>query len=181
MRLLFIGPPGAGKGTQAAKVAAHLRVPHISTGDMFRSHVARGTELGVAVNAIMEAGGYVPDELTTAMLSERIEEPDAAGGFILDGFPRTLPQVDALDETLGSHGLDMVIVFEVDEEELVERLASRGRPDDSEETIRHRRRVYLEQTEPLIELYEDRGLVRRVDGIGDPDVVAKRILEAIES
>lgn len=147
---------------------------------MFRNHVARGTELGQAVNAIMEAGGYVPDELTTAMLSERVSEPDAESGFILDGFPRTLPQVQALDEILGVEGLDRVIIFDVDEDELVHRMLARGRQDDSEETIRNRFRLYQEQTAPLLELYGQRHLTRTIDGLGDPELVTKRILEAIE-
>ncbi len=138
MRLLFIGPPGAGKGTQADRVAERLGIPHVSTGDMFRDHVARGTELGKKVDAIMKAGDYVPDEVTVAMLEERIAQDDARDGFILDGFPRTEAQVESLDGLLGEHGLDRVVVFDVDEDELTERLLARGRADDTEETIRNR-------------------------------------------
>jgi len=179
MRLLFIGPPGAGKGTQAGKVAARLGIPHISTGDMFRDHVARGTDLGRKVEAIMAAGDYVPDEVTVAMLVERIGQDDAATGYILDGFPRTAAQVKSLDGIIGAHGLDQVVVFEVDEDELTERLLSRGRTDDTEETIRNRFRMYQEQTQPLIDLYADRGLTVAVDGMGDVEEVTERILEVV--
>ena len=181
MRLLFIGPPGAGKGTQASRVAAKLAIPHISTGDMFRSHVSAGTELGRKVKEIMEAGAYVPDEITVAMLWDRITQPDAAAGFILDGFPRTGPQVEALDGLLGEGTLDAVVLFQVDEDELVTRLMSRGRSDDAEEAIRHRFRVYQEQTTPLIELYRDRGILVGIDGLGDMDEVTSRILEAVQA
>jgi adenylate kinase len=179
LRLLFLGPPGAGKGTQAARVAARLGVPHISTGDMFRSQVAAGTPLGKRVKEIMESGGYVPDEVTVAMLAERIGKPDAAGGFILDGFPRTLPQVEALDALLGAAGLDLVVLFEVDEEDLVARMLARGRSDDTEETIRTRFKVYQKQTEPLIEVYENRGLIRRVPGAGSIEEITERVVSVL--
>jgi adenylate kinase len=181
VRLLFIGPPGAGKGTQASRVAAKLGIPHISTGDMFRHHVREGTELGRKVKEIMEAGAYVPDEITVAMLSERLMEPDAEDGFILDGFPRTRPQVEALDRLLGEQALDSVVLFEVSEDELVARLMSRRRSDDSEEAIRHRFRVYQEQTTPLIELYRDREILASIDGLGELDEVTARILEVIKA
>lgn len=179
MRLLFIGPPGVGKGTQASRVAERLGIPHVSTGDMFRYHVSNGTELGKKVDTIMAAGDYVPDEITVAILEERIAQPDAAAGFILDGFPRTTPQVQALDALMGSAGLDTVVVLDVDEDELVERLLARGRQDDTEDTIRTRFKVYLEQTAPLLEVYEGRGIVARVDGLGDIDEITSRILEAL--
>jgi adenylate kinase len=179
VRLLFIGPPGAGKGTQAGKVAGRLGIPHISTGEMFRDHVARGTDLGRQVEAIMAAGDYVPDEITVAMLEERIAQDDARNGYILDGFPRTAAQVDSLDELLGDEGLDHVVVFEVDEDELVERLLARGRADDTEDTIRNRFKVYVEQTQPLIDIYDARSLTVRVDGLGDVEEVTERILSAI--
>ncbi len=181
MKLLFIGPPGAGKGTQAQRVAERLGIAHISTGDMFRAQVAAGTELGRRVEAIMKAGDYVPDEVTVAMLGERIAEPDAAEGFILDGFPRTLGQVEALDRLLGSDGLDRVVVLDVPEDELVQRLLSRGRADDTEETVRNRLAVYREQTEPLIELYARRGIVVHVDGVGEIDEITERLLRAIDA
>jgi adenylate kinase len=176
---LFIGPPGAGKGTQAGKVAARLGIPHISTGEMFRDHVARGTDLGRQVEAIMAAGDYVPDEITVAMLEERIAQDDAQNGFILDGFPRTAAQVISLDQLLGERGLDTVVVIEVDENELVDRLLARGRADDTEETIRNRFKIYVEQTQPLIDIYDDRSLTVRIDGLGDVEEVTERILSAI--
>jgi adenylate kinase len=179
VRLLFIGPPGAGKGTQAGKVAARLGIPHVSTGDMFRDHVARGTELGEKVGAIMAAGDYVPDEVTVAMLKERISRDDAEDGFILDGFPRTEAQVESLDRLLGEDGLDKVVVFDVDEDELTERLLSRGRDDDSEDTIRNRFKIYLDQTQPLIDIYASRSVTVHVDGIGEIDEVTDRILSKL--
>lgn len=174
-----MGPPGAGKGTQAALLARRLGIPHISTGEMFRTHVSEGTELGRQVQALMEVGAYVPDELTVSMLAERIEAPDAAAGFILDGFPRTVGQVEALDELLGGNGLDRVILFEVDEEALVDRMLSRGRTDDNEETIRTRLKVYQEQTAPLVDLYEAQGLLVRVSGDGSIEEIGERLFEAV--
>jgi adenylate kinase len=179
VRLLFIGPPGAGKGTQAGKVAARLGIPHVSTGDMFRDHVAGGTELGEKVGAIMAAGDYVPDEVTVAMLKERISQDDAEDGFILDGFPRTEAQVESLDGLLGEDGLDKVVVFDVDEDELTERLLSRGRDDDNEDTIRNRFKIYLDQTQPLIDIYASRSATVHVDGIGEIDEVTDRILSKL--
>ncbi|MFO7292691.1 MAG: adenylate kinase [Acidimicrobiia bacterium] len=179
MKLLFIGPPGAGKGTQAGRVADRLGIPHISTGDMFRHHVAAGTELGKQVKAIMEAGDYVPDSITVAMLKERIAEDDAAGGFILDGFPRTIAQVEALDELIGEDGLDKVVLFRVDNDVLVERMLARGRADDNEETIRNRLNVYEEQTAPLIDLYRERGVLVEVDGVGEIDEITERVIAAL--
>ncbi len=174
-----MGPPGAGKGTQAAEVAARLGIPHVSTGEMFRRHVAEGTELGARVKEIMEAGEYVPDEITIAMLAERSAADDAADGFILDGFPRTPGQAVALDVLLDDKPLDQVVVFEVEEDELVRRILARGRADDTEEAIRTRFRVYQEQTAPLIDLYKDRGIVIGIDGSGDVDQITERIVEAI--
>lgn len=179
MKLLFVGPPGAGKGTQAARVAERLGIPHISTGDMFRDHVSRGTELGLRVDSIMKAGDYVPDEITVEMLRERIAKPDAADGFILDGFPRTDGQVEALDGLIGSDGLDAVLVLEVDEDALVERLLARGRADDTEDTIRNRFKVYQEQTAPLLDIYNARGIVVTIDGVGEVDEITDRILSAL--
>ena len=181
MRLLFVGPPGAGKGTQAALVASRLGVPHISTGEMFRDHVASGTDLGRQVQELMEAGAYVPDEITVAMLADRMRSPDTDEGFILDGFPRTIGQVASLDKLLGPDGLDRVVLFEVDEERLVERMLARGRADDSEQTIRSRFKVYEEQTAPLVELYRSRKLVVSVDGEGPVDEVTERILRGLET
>jgi len=181
MKLLFIGPPGAGKGTQAGKVAGRLGIPHVSTGDMFRDHVSRRTDLGRKVDSIMAAGDYVPDEITVAMLSDRISQEDARDGFILDGFPRTEAQVASLDRLIGEDGLDEVVVFEVDEDELTQRLLSRGRDDDDEETIRYRFKVYMEQTQPLIDIYEARGVTVYIDGIGEVDEVTEQILSRLEA
>lgn len=180
MRLLFIGPPGAGKGTQATRVAERLGVPHISTGEMFRHHVSESTDLGRKVEAIMAAGDYVPDEVTVAMLNERIAEVDAATGYILDGFPRTVPQVEALDGLIGTDGLDRVIVFEVDENELIDRMLSRGRADDTDETIRNRFKVYVAQTQPLLDIYGERGIVTSVSGMGEMDEVTDRIVTLLD-
>lgn len=181
MRLLFVGQPGAGKGTQAAAVAERLGVPHISTGDMFRHHVSTGTELGRKVDAIMKAGDYVPDEITVSMLRERLAHPDAATGFILDGFPRTAAQVEALDRLIGADGLDYVVVLDVDEDTLVERLLARGRADDTEETVRNRFQIYQDQTAPLLDIYRGRGLVVIADGTGSMSEVTERILEALQA
>lgn len=181
MKLLFIGPPGAGKGTQADRVSERLGIPHVSTGDMFREHVSRGTELGDKVERIMAAGDYVPDEVTIEMLRERISRPDASDGFILDGFPRTPAQVASLDSLLGEDGLDQVVVFRVDREELVDRMLARGRADDNSETIRNRFNIYLEQTKPLLDIYEERGLTVEIDGIGELDEVTERIIGSLAS
>lgn len=181
MKLLFVGPPGAGKGTQASRVADRLGIPHISTGEMFRHHVSQGTELGLRVDAIMKAGEYVPDEITVEMLRERIAEPDAEDGFILDGFPRTEGQVLALDGLIGPDGLDTVVVFDVDEDALVERLMARGRADDTEDTIRNRFKVYQEQTAPLLDIYGKRDQLVHIDGMGTMDEATNRILQALEA
>jgi adenylate kinase len=179
VKLLFVGPPGAGKGTQAERVAERLGIPHVSTGEMFRHHVGEDTELGRQVKAIMEAGDYVPDSITSAMLAERIARPDAAEGFILDGFPRTEPQVSALDDLIGTDGLDRVVLFTVDEEALTDRMLARGRSDDTTETIHARFRVYAEQTEPILAIYRDRGIVVEVDGMGEIDEITDRVVAAV--
>jgi adenylate kinase len=145
---------------------------------MFRA-LDPGSDLGRRVKEIMESGGYVSDDIVVEMLQERIAQPDAAAGFILDGFPRTLPQVEALDAFLGPGGLDAVILFEVDEDEVVERMLARGRSDDTEETIRTRLAVYREQTEPLVQVYRTRGVIRRVDAQGGIDEITQRVLEAL--
>ena len=179
MKLLFLGPPGAGKGTQAERVADELGIAHVSTGAMFRQHVSEETELGVQVKQIMAAGDLVPDTVTIAMLHERIDQSDAAAGFILDGFPRTLPQAESLDAELGSDALDAVVSLEVDENELVDRMLSRGREDDTEETVKNRLEVYRADTEPLIEFYSRRGIVRSVSGMGAVDDITKRIMDVL--
>ncbi len=186
-RLVLLGPPGAGKGTQAAFIAERFGIPAISTGDIFRANVSEGTELGVEAKRYMDAGEYVPDEVTNKMVRNRIREDDATGGFLLDGYPRTVAQVDELDRMLGEtgHGLDAVVVLTVDSEELIQRLLQRaqieGRADDTEDVIRHRLDVYAEQTAPISDVYSQRGLLARVDGIGEVDEVTERLLVAIGS
>jgi adenylate kinase len=187
MRLILMGPPGAGKGTQAKYVAARFGIPAISTGDIFRANVSRGTPLGVEAKKYMDAGEYVPDEVTNRMVRNRIDEPDAEPGFLLDGYPRTLAQVEELDGMIGhtGHKLDAVVVLTVDEEEVVQRLLRRaqveGRADDTEEVIRRRQEVYVEQTEPLIGVYRGRGILHEVDGMGEVDEVTERIFAEIAS
>jgi adenylate kinase len=186
MRLILMGPPGAGKGTQAKYVADHFGIPAISTGDIFRANVTKGTELGVQAEKYMKAGDYVPDEITNQMVRNRIDEPDAEPGFLLDGYPRTLAQVEELDQMIAhtGHRLDAVVVLTVDSEEIVQRLLRRaeteGRADDTEEVIRRRQEIYLEETEPLIAVYKGRGLVHEIDGMGEVDEVTKRIFEALD-
>lgn len=187
MRLLIMGAPGAGKGTQAVGVAAHYGIPAISTGDIFRANVKEGTELGKQVSAIMAAGNYVPDELTERIVADRLDRADAADGWLLDGFPRTLHQVEALEAHLSerSQALDAVICLDVNPEDLVTRLLRRaeieGRADDNEETIRHRMDVYLESTRPLLDAYEKRGLLVRVDGNGTVEEIGARIIAAVDA
>jgi adenylate kinase len=184
-RLLLIGPPGAGKGTQAEILAATFGIPAISTGDIFRANVKNQTELGLKVKAIMDAGEYVPDEITNAIVANRLAEQDAAVGFLLDGYPRTPDQVRELDAVLAADGkaLDVVVQIVADTDEVVSRLLKRaqeqGRTDDTEEVIRHRMSVYAEQTAPLIDVYEARDLVVTVDGLGDVAEVTARILSAL--
>ena len=181
-----MGPPGAGKGTQATGVAEHFGIPAISTGDIFRSNVSQGTDLGRKAKEYMDAGEYVPDEVTNLMVRNRIDEPDAEPGFLLDGYPRTLAQVEELDGMIKftGHELDAVVVLTVDSEELIQRLLQRaetdGRSDDTEEVVRRRQEVYAEQTEPLIDVYRDRNLLIEVDGMGEVDEVSERIFAALD-
>ena len=181
MNIILLGPPGAGKGTQAARLCRAIGIPHVSTGAMLRDHVERGTDLGRQAKAIMDSGDLVPDEIVIAMVRERLAEADAVCGFLLDGFPRTRPQAEALDEVLGEEGLDSVISVEVPEDEIVRRMMLRGRSDDTEEAVRIRLAVYGEQTAPLIEFYEDRGLLRAADGLGTEDEVLARIVGILAS
>jgi adenylate kinase len=186
MRMIFMGPPGAGKGTQATQVAEHFSVPAISTGDIFRKNVSEGTELGVEAQRYMDAGEYVPDDLTNKMVRNRIDEPDADRGFLLDGYPRTLAQVEELDGMIKhtGHALDAVVALTVDKEELVQRLLQRaeteGRADDTEDVVRRRQEIYEEQTAPLLDVYRDRGLLIEVDGMGEVDEVTQRIFDALD-
>lgn len=187
VRLLIVGPPGAGKGTQAVRIAETYGVPAISTGDIFRANVKNETELGRKVKTILDAGDYVPDSLTNELIADRLAQADAVGGFLLDGYPRTAEQVHFLDELLASLGeeLSAVVQLAADRDEIVERLRRRaveqGRSDDTEDAIRHRQDVYLRETGPLVAEYRDRGLVLEVDGLGSVDDVAVRIDDALSS
>jgi len=185
MRLILMGPPGAGKGTQAEVIAERLSIPAISTGDIFRKNVAQKTELGVEAKRYMDSGDYVPDEITNAMVRARLAEPDALDGFLLDGYPRTVAQVAELDSMLADSGrqIDAVVVLTVDQDEVVQRLLHRahkeGRVDDTEEVMRHRQEVYAQQTAPLIKTYDDRGMLVEVDGMGPVEEVTSRVFEAL--
>jgi adenylate kinase len=184
-RLLIVGPPGAGKGTQAKLIAETFGIPAISTGDIFRDNIKNGTELGKQVQSIVSTGGYVPDSLTNEIVRDRLLQDDAVSGFLLDGYPRTTEQVAELDRILDESGsaLDAVVLLVADTDEVVQRLLKRaveqGREDDTEDVIRHRQDVYLEQTEPVIGLYRERGLVAEVDGLGRVDEVAERVTAAL--
>ena len=184
-RMVLLGPPGAGKGTQAARISERLGIPAISTGDIFRANVAGATELGVLAKSYMDKGEYVPDSVTNAMVKDRISQDDAAQGFLLDGYPRTEAQVHELDAMLEQAGLSLDVVLEItaDAEVVVARLLKRAteqnRADDTEDVIRRRLEVYAEQTEPLAALYADKGLLVSVDGIGELDDVTDRIMTAL--
>jgi adenylate kinase len=186
MRLIILGPPGAGKGTQAAKIADTFDIPAISTGDIFRANIKNETALGLQVKEVLASGGYVTDEITNAIVRERLFEDDAEQGFLLDGYPRTAAQVDTLDEILGEHGhkLDVVLELTVDEEAVVQRLLKRAqierREDDTEEVIRERQAIYRRETAPLTEVYSARGLLVQVDGMGTVDEVFARIRGALD-
>jgi adenylate kinase len=190
VRVVLLGPPGAGKGTQAQIVAGELGVPAISTGDIFRANVSGQTELGQKAKAYMDAGDLVPDEITVAMVRGRLDEPDAKAGFLLDGFPRTVEQAERLRDSLAEQGhvLDRVLELVVDEEELVRRLSGRRmlvdgkmvqREDDKPETVRHRLEVHREQTAPLSGWYDEQGLLTRIDAIGAIEEVTERALKAL--
>lgn len=180
-----MGPPGAGKGTQAKVIAGKLGIPAVSTGDIFRANVTQETDLGLEAKRYLDAGDYVPDEITNAMVRSRVAEADAAHGFLLDGYPRTVAQVEELDAMLGEQGrhLDAVLVLTVDQDEIVQRLlrraADEGRSDDTAEVVRHRQDLYTEQTAPLIEVYGQRGILIRVDGMGPVSDVTARVLDAL--
>lgn len=182
-----MGAPGAGKGTQASALAQRYDVPAISTGDIFRSNIQHNTELGKQVRSIIEAGEYVPDDVTEAIVADRLQEPDCANGFLLDGFPRTMHQVYFLDQYLAeeSHQLDAVVSLHVDPNVLVSRLLERarieGRQDDTEDTIRRRMEVYAGQTAPLLYHYEDRGILVDVDGAGTVDEVQERMFAGVDA
>ena len=192
MRVVLLGPPGAGKGTQAQVIADRLGVPAISTGDIFRANVSGKTELGLQAKSYMDAGDLVPDEITVAMVKDRLAEDDAKGGFLLDGFPRTTAQAEQLRDSLHELGqaLDCVLELVVDEDELVRRLSGRRvlvdgqwvqRDDDKPETVRHRLQVYREQTSPLSGWYDSEGLLTQIDAIGAVEEVTQRAMSALEA
>jgi adenylate kinase len=179
VRVVLLGPPGAGKGTQAVLLSEKLGVPHISTGDLFRANISQQTPLGREAQKYMDAGDLVPSDVTNRMVEARVNEPDAANGFVLDGYPRTVDQADALEKILKDMNtkLDAVLRFVVPEDTVVERMLARGRTDDNEGVIRNRLRVYREETEPLLDHYD--GLVVSVDGVGEVDDVNARALRAL--
>lgn len=181
MRVILLGPPGAGKGTQAAKLAEKLGVPQISTGDLFRNNIAAGTELGRQAKQYLDAGDLVPAELTNALVADRIDDPDAAKGFILDGYPRSVEQARALHDMLEARNtrLDAVLELRVSEEELLKRLKERGRADDTAEVIHNRMNVYREETAPLLEYYSGEHELQTVDAVGSLDEVFNRALRAL--
>jgi adenylate kinase len=182
MRIVFLGPPGAGKGTQAARVAQRLNVPHLSTGEMLRDAAQRGTDLGRQAAEHMNAGRLVPTELVQALVEERLAQGDCSGGYLLDGFPRTVEQAENLDRLLAarSAALDVVVNIDVAEKALLARLASRGRQDDAEDVVRERLRQYDSLTKPLVDYYRGRGVMREVDGLGTPDEVFERIVAELQ-
>ncbi|MDY0021280.1 adenylate kinase [Arenimonas caeni] len=185
MRLVLLGAPGSGKGTQASRLREHLQVPHISTGDLLRAAVKAGTALGLQAKAVMESGGLVSDEIVLGMLEERLTAGDTGNGFILDGYPRNLAQANALDALLARLGqpVDIAVQLDVDTELLIERLAGRaqveGRADDTPEAVRNRLKIYNEATAPVVDFYRQSGRLAHLDGVGTMDEVFERILEAL--
>ncbi|AOS93619.1 MULTISPECIES: adenylate kinase [Mycobacterium] len=179
MRVVLLGPPGAGKGTQAQKLSEKLGIPQISTGELFRSNIENGTKLGLEAKRYLDAGDLVPSELTNQLVDDRLSEPDAANGFILDGFPRSLQQAKALHEMLERRGtdIDAVLEFRVSQDELLARLKSRGRADDTDDVILNRMKVYRDETAPLLDYYSDE--LKTVDAIGTMDEVFARALQAL--
>ncbi|MGD9020594.1 MAG: adenylate kinase [Lysobacterales bacterium] len=186
MRLVILGPPGSGKGTQAAMLVEHLNVPHVSTGALLRGAIKEGSELGIKAKAIIEKGELVPDDVMLGIVEQRLGAADAANGFILDGYPRNVAQAEALDGMLERLGkpVQEAIHIDVDEDVIVERIAKRakleGRSDDTEETVRNRLKVYAEQTAPVADYYEKNGLLTRVWGHGEIDEILQRILGALD-
>ena len=179
MRIVLVGPPGAGKGTQAALLSEKLGVPHISTGDLFRANISENTELGKTAKSYIDAGNLVPSSVTNDMVAERIAEGDAAEGFLLDGYPRSVEQADALKELLAKSGLDIdaVLEFAIDDDTVVERMLARGRADDTEDVIRHRMDVYRSETAPLLDYYSEK--VVKIDAVGEVNEISDRAMKAL--
>lgn len=186
-RLLIVGPQGSGKGTQGVRIAETFAIPVVSTGDIFRANIKGGTELGQKVTAILDRGDLVPDELTSEIVRDRLAQDDAANGFLLDGYPRNTAQVAHLEQFLSGRGesLDAVIVLDVPREESISRLSLRaieqGRSDDTEEAIAHRLDIYERETAPIIDVYSEKGIVDRIDGVGSLDEIAGRIVAALDA
>ncbi|MCA9241059.1 MAG: adenylate kinase [Planctomycetales bacterium] len=181
MRIVFIGPPGAGKGTQSVRLAEELGLTHLSTGEVLREAQRLGTQLGSQADAYLQEGQLVPDQVVIQLVGERLANADGQQGYLFDGFPRTLPQAEALDEMLAERGLslDVAVEFVIPEEELLRRLRLRKRGDDQEQTVRQRLRVYAAQTAPLVDYYHRQGTLRKVDAVGDPHEVAQRVWQAV--
>jgi adenylate kinase len=186
MRIVLLGPPGSGKGTQAAKLVEHLGIPHISTGAMLRGAAKKGTELGITAKKLTDMGELVPDDVMLGILEERLNQPDVKDGFILDGYPRNLAQAQSLEEVLARLGTpaDEAILIDIDFEEIIQRIAKRalkeGRSDDTEDTVRHRLEVYEEQTAPVADFYERKGILTRVWGDGSVDEIQQRIRSVLD-
>lgn len=181
MFVVFIGPPGAGKGTQAQRLVELLKIPHVSTGDLLRQAISQGTELGLRAQTYMQAGALVPDELVLGIIGERLDDPQLSHGCLFDGFPRNVEQAAALDRLLQQRGtpLNLVLELRVDSEELIRRMLARKRPDDTPETIAQRLEVYQNQTAPVLKYYQKLGLLVSVDGSGTPEEVFERIRQAV--
>ena len=186
MKLLIMGPPGVGKGTQASRIKSKLNIAHLSTGDILRTEIEKKTNIGVQAKLYMDAGKLVPDQVLLDIIQDRIKNPDCDGGYLLDGFPRTLPQAVGLEKIMESinHALDRVISFTADEGELVERLIKRGaesgRNDDTPDVIRNRQKIYWEQTAPLLDFYQKKGILKDVDGLGEISEITKQILTVLK-
>jgi adenylate kinase len=183
MRIILLGAPGSGKGTQAEQIVNHYKIPHISTGDLLRAEVAADTDLGRQAKAVMDGGGLVSDDIVLGMIAKRLEDDSYADGFMLDGFPRTLSQAQSLDAMLTQLGqpIDIVIFFDVDYGEIMQRLLARKRADDTEETIRKRLEVYEAQTAPLIDYYKAKGNLRTVQGVGEVDAISQHIFQILDN
>lgn len=184
MKLILFGPPGAGKGTQAKQISSHYNIPHLSTGNIFRSNIKNQTELGKKVKSILDAGELVPDETVVELVVDELQDSKYDNGYILDGFPRTIPQAEALDSHLEQHGtgIDLLLTLQVPEQELVNRILSRedGRSDDTPEKVKTRLEVYRNETKPVLDHYTDKGVTRAVDGVGSVEEIFNRIKSELD-